>query len=357
MTQLLSRNPGQCLPTVPYASGGLLSSLPVPPDRRTGWPWTKETAPLPLTQANGESWPKVTIVTPSYNQGEFIEETIRSVLLQNYPNLEYIVMDGGSTDDTVAILKKYSPWISLWQSEKDNGQSHAINKGFKHATGVLRGYLNSDDLLLQSSLKQVTDLVALHSEQPLLILGDCEFGKTVLHSERTIMPIPPVNLVDTIGRDGVCPQPATFWTYSEQISQLEFNQHLNFCMDFDFWCELVKHGYKPVKLDAPLAFYRYHTEAKGATITDVFWSELAGLALLKLNDLQSFEEKLHITTISRRRLRHYLRLEIQKLHLEKGKWAALQALLKACWTYPDLLAERITLGLARSLLFASAKAS
>jgi hypothetical protein len=355
MTQLLSRKPGHCLPTVPYSNGGLLSALPAPPDGRTGWPWTEETIPLPPTQANGELWPKVTIVTPSYNQGAFIEETIRSVLLQNYPNLEYIVMDGGSTDDTVDILKKYSHWISLWQSEKDKGQSHAINKGFRQASGVLRGYLNSDDLLLRSSLKQVADLAMLDPEKPLLILGDCEFGKLAQYPERTIVPIPPINLVDTICRDGVCPQPATFWTYSEQISQLEFDEQLNFCMDFDFWCQLVKFGYKPTKLDAPLAFYRYHADAKGATITDVFWSELAGLALLKLNDTQSFEEKLHITAISRRRLRHYLRLEIQKLHLEKGKWAALQALLKACWTYPDLLTERITLGLARSLLFATSK--
>ncbi|HAJ58567.1 MAG TPA: hypothetical protein DCP31_04295, partial [Cyanobacteria bacterium UBA8543] len=118
MNQQLFENPSAFLVTVPYSSSGLLQSLPSPPKGRTGWPWTEETPPLPLTMPDGKPWPKVTIVTPSYNQGEFIEETIRSVLLQNYPNLEYIVMDGGSRDSTVSILEKYTDWISLWRSEK-----------------------------------------------------------------------------------------------------------------------------------------------------------------------------------------------------------------------------------------------
>ena len=86
--------------------------------------------------------------TPSYNQGQFIEETIRSVLLQGYPDLEYIIIDGGSTDHSVEIIRKYEPWLTYWVSERDRGQSHAINKGFCRSTGVLLGWLNSDDVLL-----------------------------------------------------------------------------------------------------------------------------------------------------------------------------------------------------------------
>ncbi len=100
----------------------------------------------------GQSWPKISIVTPSFNQGDYIEKTIRSVLLQGYPNLEYIIIDGGSTDQTVDIIKKYEKWINFWVSEKDRGQSHAINKGLARTSGELLGWLNSDDYYLPGAL-------------------------------------------------------------------------------------------------------------------------------------------------------------------------------------------------------------
>lgn len=128
----------------------LLSQLPNPTHTVSEWPWNIETSPLVYDQH--KHWPKISIITPSYNQGRFIEETIRSVLLQNYPNLEYIIIDGGSTDNSVEIIKKYEQWITYWVSEKDNGQSHAINKGYDLASGEIINWLNSDDLLVQNSL-------------------------------------------------------------------------------------------------------------------------------------------------------------------------------------------------------------
>ena len=109
---------------------------------------------------NGSSWPRISIVTPSYNQEQFIEETIRSVLRQGYPNLEYIIIDGGSTDNSVEIIKKFSTekHLSYWVSEPDDGQYDAINKGFSRATGEIMAWLNSDDMYVPWTFKTVAEI-------------------------------------------------------------------------------------------------------------------------------------------------------------------------------------------------------
>lgn len=106
------------------------------------------------------SWPKISIVTPSFNQAQFLERTILSVLNQNYPNLEYIIIDGGSTDGSVEIIKKYEKYLTYWVSEPDKGQSHAINKGFQKSTGEIHAWLCADDLYLPDSLIKISRLFA-----------------------------------------------------------------------------------------------------------------------------------------------------------------------------------------------------
>jgi glycosyltransferase involved in cell wall biosynthesis len=103
-------------------------------------------------------WPKISIVTPSYNQGVFLERTIESVLGQNYPNLEYVIIDGGSTDQSVKIIKKYAKKLHYWQSKKDKGQSDAINTGFAHTTGEIMYWINSDDVMMPGSLRLVASI-------------------------------------------------------------------------------------------------------------------------------------------------------------------------------------------------------
>ena len=128
-----------------------LHELPPPPRGRNGWPWTEESTPLEKLSDGGQ-YPRISIVTPSFNQGTFIEETIRSVLLQGYPDIEYFVLDGGSTDNSVDIIKKYSRWIQFWVSEPDGGQSAAINRGLRMGSGFCATWINSDDLLCKDAL-------------------------------------------------------------------------------------------------------------------------------------------------------------------------------------------------------------
>src|SRR5688572_20955810 len=110
------------------------------------------------------AYPKISIVTPCYNQVHFIEECMRSILDQNYPNLEYIIIDGGSTDGTVDLIRKYEKHLAYWVSEKDSGLYHALHKGFSRSTGDIMGWLNSDDILHRQSLYVIADIFTNHKE-------------------------------------------------------------------------------------------------------------------------------------------------------------------------------------------------
>jgi len=137
-----------------------LNELPPPSRSAEGWPWTIGSKPLPEFMPDGTPWPRVTIVTPSFNQDRFLEETIRSVLLQNYPRLEYIIIDGKSSDKSVEIIKKYEPWIAYWVSEPDKSHAEALNKGWKKARSGIWGTVNSDDTYFPNVLqKAVTALM------------------------------------------------------------------------------------------------------------------------------------------------------------------------------------------------------
>ncbi len=235
----------------------LLEEIPPPPSSRCGWPWTEETVPAAYDHV--ADWPRITLVTPSFNQAAYLEETIRSVLLQNYPNLEYLVIDGGSTDGSVEILKRYAPWITYWVTEPDRGQSHAINKGLARASGLWRNWLNSDDFLLPGSLAHIAH-AAMADPAARLIAGRLQ----QLDSSASLSPTPHLKLTGDSADDLVnhrMAQPAMFY-HRDCLSQVDETLHL--AMDYDLWVRfMVRHGAPAVRrLDATVAVFRLHPAAK-----------------------------------------------------------------------------------------------
>ena len=226
-----------------------------------------------LAEAVGERWPRITIVTPSYNQGQYLEETIRSVILQGYPNLEYIVMDGGSTDESVDVIRQYDASIAHWVSEKDRGQAHAINKGFALATGQILGYLNSDDLLTEGTLQRVADAFRDALEQPLLV----NFSGTVFgdHMEDVVC-APPIEprLDDWLSSLDSLFQPSTFWTSVLHRRLGGFKENMQFCFDKEFFLRAIfKVGRFEARPEWVASRFRMHAQAKTSTISEVMWAE------------------------------------------------------------------------------------
>jgi glycosyltransferase involved in cell wall biosynthesis len=139
-----------------------LTDLPTSPSGRIGWPWTEEAVARAPRMPNGDPWPPITIVTPSFNQAQYLEQSIRSVLLQGYPNLQYVIIDGNSSDNSVDIIHKYAKFLDYWVSEPDSGQAEAILKGLGRATGEWFNWINSDDILLPNALYTLATIVALN---------------------------------------------------------------------------------------------------------------------------------------------------------------------------------------------------
>lgn len=201
--------------------------------------------------------PKISIVTPSFNQGRFIEETILSVIGQQYPNLEYIIIDGGSTDNSIEIIKKYEKYLSYWISEKDKGQSHGLNKGFLRASGDILAWLNSDDMYLPGTLNYISKIIQVNN--PVLYFGNCihfrQEGTEIISSGSDVQKAAKLKKLDIV--DYII-QPSTFWTRNAWICAGTLREDLQYVFDWEWFIRAKKKGVKFHNVDKPLSLYRFH---------------------------------------------------------------------------------------------------
>jgi glycosyltransferase involved in cell wall biosynthesis len=208
------------------------------------------------------NYPKISIVTPSYNQGQYLEDTILSILGQGYPNLEYLIYDAASSDDSVAIIKKHENQLTYWVSEKDNGQADAINKGFAKATGEILMWLNSDDILMPNVLHFIAEQYIEKGDG--IYFGNCihfkenangnlySSGSNVVASYNTI----PLELVDTII------QPSSFWSKKAWLQNGDLADNFHFGFDWEWFLRAKRNNIPFYSINKPIALYRIHDAHK-----------------------------------------------------------------------------------------------
>ena len=281
--------------------------------------------------------PRITIVTPSYNQGSSIEQTIKSIIMQNYPNLEYIIIDGGSTDGTVDIIRKYQLYLTYWVTEKDNGQSHAINKGWRRATGELVTWLNSDDYLEDGALQRVAQVYKDHQNEFIgLIYGR---AKVISAEGETLATIGEPfdlnfcikNLVDPM------PQPSTF-IVKGALDEVGFlDENLHYALDLDLFLRLSL-VFNPVFVNEVWSVVRYTSETKTSQNPRGFLQDHI-IMLEKLDSNSKYGEQIHPLK-SAAYTSNYLRSA--RINLEAGRVKeALYDLSNALASNPGFMARKI----------------
>jgi glycosyltransferase involved in cell wall biosynthesis len=248
----------------------------------SGWPHEgAEAGCLPPTLPDGTAWPKISVVTPSYNQGKYIEETILSVAKQAYPNVEHIVIDGGSTDETVEILERHRGKLAYVVSESDRGQSHAINKGMAHASGSLLTWLNSDDMLAPGALAAMA--LAFWSSGADIVAGICQLysGGELVGQHLTSCEEGPLPLNDLLDLDGGW-NAGQFFYQPEVMFRRELwekaggyvEEKLYYSMDYEMWVRFAEAGARIHVIGRPVAWFRQHAEQK-THVQSKFMTELS----------------------------------------------------------------------------------
>ena len=225
---------------------------------------TEKNCQFPSTFSNGQDWPRISIVTPSYNQGEFIEATIQSVLFQGYPNLEYIIIDGGSQDGSIQVIKKYERHLAYWHSKKDKGQADAINQGMRLATGEVVGWINSDDMYLPGTLQEVSKRFTGKTNNCCLLYGSALTMQQDSENLQGYARVAGAFDAETLTYSDYIVQPSTFWTRKLWIEVGELNASYHYVLDWEWFIRasrITSFEYIP----RFLSIYRLHGQNKTGT--------------------------------------------------------------------------------------------
>jgi glycosyltransferase involved in cell wall biosynthesis len=284
---------------------------------------------------------KLSIITPSFNQGRFLEETILSVHNQGYQPLEHIVIDGGSTDESVSIIRKYEDRLAYWVSEKDRGQVHAINKGIERATGDILAFLNSDDVYLPGAFNAVMSHFAENPESKWVCGDTIMFGDG--HETQIIRSVVPRSAAHCLSWAYCAPQPGHFWR--TELVRSGFQERWNYDFDHDMYVRLLLAGNECEYLPLPMAAYRLHEVSKTIAEGHRQLEEFDKIAEFYESQLQGVDQRWCKAT-------RFLRLSYAASEAGRKSEAA-SWLMRAFATHPEGLLNRPFWGCLRRLTVSS----
>jgi glycosyltransferase involved in cell wall biosynthesis len=292
--------------------------------------------------------PTISIITPSFNQAAFLEETLLSVRHQGYPAIEHIVVDGGSTDGSVEIIRRHEAKLAWWVSEKDAGQADALNKGLARATGDIVAFLNSDDLYLPGALRTIGDEFARNPACAWVTGGWLMFGEAMQTS--CWFPRPPRDAADCLYQHFSSAQPGHFWRRSLVVELGGFDAGLRYCFDHDLYARLLLAGARPRVLQVPLAAYRIHASSKTVAEEARFLPEFAAIR-------ERYAARVPEAAMRRARNEDVLRtsflecreaLALLEAHRREEAWEKFEATVTR---WPTSLSRRFGWGCLRRLLW------
>lgn len=217
------------------------------------------------------SHPKISVITPSFNQAAYLERTILSVLDQDYPNIEYIIIDGGSTDGSVDIIRQYAHRLTHWVSEPDRGQAHAINKGLQQATGTWIAWQNSDDVFYPGTFSQLAQMAAMYPDVDLIIgnMNLIDKDDMLLRDIKYVRP----TYLSMLAEGMILTNQAAFWKRDVHLQIGFLNELLDCAFDFDWFLRLLRHKRKSIHVPKAWGALRLHDETKTSNRQNIFQAE------------------------------------------------------------------------------------